>query len=263
MQQRISYTGGVEKIVAQPQQEGPEQFGAFNRFRTVDLSHHLSPHAPHWPGDPPTEFKPWSEFERDGYYLRRFSMSEHGGTHLTAPASYYPDGRTVEQYTAAELFKPAVVIDVRDRCRSDQDYALTVEALAQWESRHGKIPPDSLVLLHSGWHQHWNDPDAYLGTDADGTLHFPGFGLDAATLLISERGVAGLGTDTAGVEPGIDSSLAVSRLVLSRPRIVLENLANLHQLPPVGAWVLIGALKLAGGSGSPAAVTALLATAKT
>ena len=244
--------------MSQPQQKGPEQFGALDNFRAVGLSHPVSPHAPQWPGDPPVNFEPWSEIERDGYFLRRFSMSEHGGTHLTAPASYYPEGRTVDQYTAGELSRPAVVIDVSDRCRHDRDYALTTKALAEWEAHHGGIPADTLVLLYTGWGQHWNDPAAYLGTDAEGTLHFPGFSLDAATLLVNERGVAGLGTDTAGLEPGIDSSLSVSRLVLSRPRIVLENLAGLHQLPPTGAWVLIGALKLVGGSGSPAAVTALV-----
>ena len=244
--------------MSQPQQEGPEQFGALDNFRTVDLSHPVSPHAPRWPGDPPVDFEPWSEIERDGYFMRRFSMSEHGGTHLTAPASYYPEGRTVDQYTAGELSRPAVVIDVSDRCRQDSDYALTTEALAEWESRHGRIPADTLVLLHTSWGQHWNDPAAYLGAATEGTLHFPGFGLDGATLLVNERDVAGLGTDTAGLEPGIDSSLSVSRLALSRPRIVLENLASLHLMPPTGAWVLIGALKLAGGSGSPAAVTALV-----
>ena len=116
--------------MSQPQQEGPELFGALDNFRAVDLSHPVSPHAPRWPGDPPVDFEPWSEIDRDGYYLRRLSMSEHGGTHLTAPASYYPEGRTVDQYTAGELSRPAVVIDVSDRCRQDRDYALTTEAVA-------------------------------------------------------------------------------------------------------------------------------------
>ena len=215
---------------------------------------------PHWPGDSPTEFEAWADIQRNGYYLRRFSMSEHGGTHLVAPASFHPDGMTADKYPPEELVKPAVVIDVRGQCRANSDYALTPEDLTAWESRHCPVPADSVVLLFTGWSERWKNPGTYLGTDAYGGLHFPGFGPDAAALLLNERNIAGLGTDTAGVEPGIDHSFAVSRLVLAQPRIVLENLANLHQLPLTGAVLVIGLLRLEGGSGSPAAVTALLIT---
>lgn len=213
---------------------------------------------PRWPGDPPPELEDWAHIQRDGYYLRRFSMSEHGGTHLTAPASFYPDGRTVDQYAPDELVKPAVVIDAQKQCRANPDYALTPDDVTAWESRHGPVPADSIALLLTGWADRWGNPAAYLGADTGGGLHFPGFGPDAAALLVNERGAAGLGTDTAGVEPGVDNAFAVSRLVLSQPRIVLENLANLQQLPPTGAVLVIGLLRLTGGSGSPAAVTAFL-----
>ena len=246
------------KITNQPAQEGPEELGAFRHLRIVSLSHPVSPRMPHWPGDPPVEFDYWSVVERDCYFLRRFSMGEHGGTHLTAPASYHPNGRTVDEYPPTELVRSAVVIDVCAQCQSDRDYALTAGDLLAWESRHGQVPPNSLTLLNTGWAGRWNDPAAYLGNGADGGLHFPGFSLEAATLLVNDRGAGGLGTDTPGLEPGSDAGLSASRLVLSRPRIVLENLANLDQLPPIGAIVIIGVLKLTGGSGSPAAITAFL-----
>ena len=185
-------------------------------------------------------------------------MSEHGGTHLVAPASFHPGGRTVDEYPPEELVKPAVVIDVRNQCWPNPDYALTADDLMAWESRHTRVPTGSVVLLFTGWSERWSIPRHYLGTDENGGLHFPGFSLDAAALLVNQRGVAGLGTDTAGIEPGSDATFAVSRLVLAQPRIILENLANLHQLPPTGAVIVIGLLRLVGGSGSPAAVTAFL-----
>ena len=232
--------------------------GAFPQRQIVDLSHPVSPRIPRWPGDPPTEFTPWANLSRDGYYLRRFSMSEHGGTHLTAPASYYPDGRTADRYTATELVKPAAVLDLRPQCQANPDYALTPADLLAWESRHGPVPPGAIALLLTGWAERWDHPAAYLGADADGNPHFPGFGLDATELLLNQRAAAGLGTDTAGVEPGVDTGLTVSRLALSQPRIILENLANLHRLPATGAVLVIGLLRLSGGSGAPAAVTAFL-----
>ena len=189
-------------------------------------------------------------------------MSEHGGTHLTAPASFFANGLTVDEFSSHELVRPAVVIDVQAQCRRDPDYALTVDDLAAWESLHGPVPSGAIALLHTGWAERWHDPRAYLGTNPDeipdDRLHFPGFGLEAAELLVNARGAAGLGTDTAGVEPGTHSDFSVSRLALSKQLLVLENLANLDSLPPTGAVVVIGLLRLDGGSGSPAAVTALL-----
>ena len=70
--------------------------------------------------------------------------------------------------------------------------------------------------------------------------------------------IAGLGIDTHGVDPGRDSSFAVSKLLLEQPRIVLANLAGLDQLPPTGTTLVIGILRLRGGSGSPASVIALI-----
>ena len=238
--------------------QGPGIAGAIPQLKTVDLSHPVSPQMPHWPGDPPTEFQPWADLSRHGYYLRRFAMSEHGGTHLTAPASYYPGARTADAYLAAELVRPAAVLDARPQCRSNPDYALTAADVLAWESRHGPIPPGTVALLLTGWSEHWHNPAAYLGADAAGNLHFPGFSPDAADLLINQRRAAGLGADTAGPEPGADPTFAVSKLVLSQPRILLENLANLHRLPPVGAILVIGLLRLSNASGAPAAITAFL-----
>ena len=215
---------------------------------------------PVWPGDPVPHFEEWADIAGDGYFLRRFSLSEHAGTHLTAPATFYPDGRTVDEYRPEELLKPAAVIDVRDSCEGNADYSLTVDDLLAWESIYGPFPEGSIALLFSGWSRKWHSPSAYLGTGEDGQLHFPGFGVDVASILIEDRRAAGLGTDTAGLEPGMDDSFSVSRLLLAQPRIALENLANLEQLPPTGSTILIGVLRLVGGSGSPAAVTALLPT---
>ena len=241
-----------------PESKGLDLFGALGRFSVVSLSHPISPEMPHWPGDPSTEFEVWSDSSKHGYFLRKFSMGEHSGTHLTAPASYFAGGRTVDLYTPSELVRPVVVLDVRDQCRRNPDYALSLDDVLAWEDIYGGIQPGDLVLLNTGWPERWNDAEAYLGRDPSGGLHFPGFGCDAASYLVNERDVGGLGTDTAGIEPGTDSGLSVSNLVLAESGIALENLVNLERLPATGAIVVVGVLGLVGGSGSPAAVTAFI-----
>jgi kynurenine formamidase len=230
----------------------------FQTCKVIDLSHPLHPDIPRWPGDPPLEFADVATMELDGFNLRRFSMGEHTGTHLNAPAGFRAGGEGIDQYPSSSLVVPAIVLDVRERAHANPDYVLGVDVLLNWEREHGKVPAGSLALLHTGWQEKWDDPTAYLGDGGDGVLHFPGFGVQALGMLLTQRGSVGIGIDTHGVDGGRDTTFSINRKTLDRQRIVIENLRNLDQLPPLGATLVIGTLRLVGGSGSPASVLAFV-----
>ena len=170
--------------------------------QVIDLSHTLHPNIPQWPGDPKPEFQEVASLDRDGFYLRRFSLGEHSGTHVNAPAGFHPDGVGIDQYLPSAFVAPAIVIDVRERALANPDYRLGVNVLLEWEKEHGSVPAGSLALLHTGWDEKWHDPNAYLGKGDDGVLHFPGFGVEALGVLLTQRGAAGIGIDTHGVDGG-------------------------------------------------------------
>lgn len=224
--------------------------------RVVDLSHPVSPDIPVWPGDPPVNFSVAADPSDQGYFLRRFSMGEHSGTHLASPSAYYADGIDPDGIPAESLVAPAAVIDARGQPSLDPDYTLSAGDIADWERTNGPIEPNTLVLLSTGWSRFWSQPARFFNTD-DGAMHTPGFSLEAARFLLEWREVAGLGIDTHGIDAGADTGLSVSRLVLARPALVLECLNNLDLLPPTGATIIVGRLRLVGGSGSPASVLAL------
>jgi kynurenine formamidase len=226
--------------------------------RIVNLSHIIDPTIPLWPGDPSVEFETVAELDKEGYNLRRFSLGEHSGTHMNAPNSFYPQGMSIDQYPAESLIAQAVVIDIRQQAAANPDYVLTISDVLAWEQQYGQIPLKSLVLLFTGWQSKWSDKGAFFNQDASGRMHFPGFSGKATQFLLKERQIAGIGIDTHGVDSGQDTTLASNHLVLEQPRIVLENLTNLDQLPAIGTILVIGVLRLLGGSGSPVAVLALL-----
>lgn len=219
--------------------------------QVIDLSHIIDPNIPQWPGDPPVQFESVAELNQDGYYLRRFSMGEHSGTHMNAPKSFYPDGAGIDRYRAKSLVVPAVAIDICDRAAANPNYALTKDDILGWEAKHDRIPVGSIVLLYTGWQNKWGDAGAFLP-------QFPGFGTEATCFMLAERGIAGVGIDTHGVDPAADSSFSINKLVLREQKIVLENLTNLDRLPTTGATLVIGILRLRGGSGTPVSVLALI-----
>lgn len=184
-------------------------------------------------------------------------MLEHYGTHLDAPAHFPPGKITVDQIPVKQLFGPAVVLDVRDASAKDADYQLSAARVEEWERQHGQIPLGAIVLLRTGWTSRWPDAQKYRNQDSQGKMHFPGFSLEAAKLLVARK-VSGLGCDTMSVDYGASADFAVHHLALGAGLFHLENLADLSALPETGAFLVVAPIKLEGGSGGPVRVFALL-----
>ena len=77
-------------------------------------------------------------------------------------------------------------------------------------------------------------------------------------MLLVERGVAGLGIDTLGVDPGSSVDFPVHLTTLPAGMWHLEGLIELGRVPARGAWLVAAPLNLVDGSGTPARVFAIL-----
>lgn len=231
---------------------------SFSYSHILSLSHIIHPAIPRWAGDPLVEFEAVANIEREGYYLRRFSMGEHSATHMNAPSSFFVGGVGIDAYSATSLVVPAVVIDVREQAAADPDYNFQNRDIYLWEQQQGQIPAGCVVLLYTGWQAKWPDPVAFLNLDDQGIPHFPGFSAEVTQFLLTERAIAGVGIDTHGVDGGLDTTFATNRQVLAQQGIVLECLTNLEHLPAIGTQLVIAPLPLQKGSGSPASVLAFI-----
>jgi kynurenine formamidase len=88
-------------------------------------------------------------------------------------------------------------------------------------------------------------------------MHFPGFHLEAAKLL-EERDAAGIAVDTLSLDFGASPDFAVHYAWLPGGRWGIECIANLRELPPTGATLVVGGPKIQGATGGPARVLALV-----
>lgn len=233
--------------------------------RLVDLTHPFDEKTIYWPTSPSAfELKELARGETPGgYFYSSYSLCtpEHGGTHLDAPVHFSESGRATADVPLDQLVGPAVVIDVTRQAAADRDYRLTPADVTAFEERHGRIPQGAIVLLRTGWSRHWPDAEKYLGdaTKGEGAkLHFPGYGEGAARLLVEERQVGVLGIDTSSIDPGVSTDFMAHRIAAARNVPNLENLTNLDALPPTGAIVIALPMKIAGGSGGPVRVVAVV-----
>ncbi|MFN0179957.1 MAG: cyclase family protein [Gemmatimonadales bacterium] len=232
----------------------------------MDLTHSFTPETLYWPTSPAgfrLDQLAYGQTPGGWFYSSyAFSAPEHGGTHLDAPIHFAEGGRTADQIPLEQLIAPAVVLDISARAAGDPDARLLPEDVAAHERAHGTIPAAALVLLRTGWDARWGNRLAYFGDTTPGDasrLHFPGYGVEAAKLLVEERAVAGLGVDSPSIDHGPSADFAVHRILAAKNGIGLENLTGLEQLPPIGATVIALPMKIAKGSGGPVRVVAVLA----
>ena len=235
------------------------------RYRLVDLTHAFDRTSLYWPSSP-TAFvldTLSAGMTPGGYFYSAFALAtpEHGGTHLDAPYHFSGTGNTTDRVPLTQLIAPAVVIDITAQARSNRDYQLTVADLAAFEARHGRVPRGAIVLLRADWSRRWSNPTSYFGDSVPRRttqLHLPSYGIDAARVLVLERGVGVLGLDTPSIDYGPSTDFVVHRMAMGANVAGLENLTNLDQLPPTGALVIALPMKIAGGSGGPLRAVALV-----
>ena len=228
--------------------------------RVVDLTHTLDASTPTFEEtkEPAYRTKTVATIEKDHYFARELCLPEHFGTHLDAPAHFAPGQWTVDQIPPERFVAPLVVLDVRSQVAKNPDYQLSGEDVAQWEQGNSQIPPGSVVIARTGWESRWNSAKDYRNPDSKGVMHFPGYSLEGAKVLVEERKVYGLGIDTLSIDYGPSPDFPVHRYSLAHGIYHLENVTNLDRVPPYGAHVIVAPMKLQGGSGSPVRVFALV-----
>ena len=232
--------------------------------RLVDLTHPFDATTIYWPTSRPFRLETVASGETPAgywYSANDFCAAEHGGTHLDAPRHFAAGRWAADEIPLGRLVGQAVVVDISERTARDPDALLEPADLATFESRHGRIPDEAIVLIRTGWARHWTDRARYLGSTTPGDtahLHFPGVGAEAASWLTTARRLRAIGIDTASIDHGPSRDFRAHRTLANANVPIFENLRGLDALPPKGAVFLGLPMKIGGGTGGPLRAVALL-----
>ncbi|MQA13997.1 MAG: cyclase family protein [Pseudonocardiaceae bacterium] len=221
----------------------PPQFGQTAKFELEEISAY-DDRGPAW-------------------YWNNFRTGEHTGTHFDAPNHWVTGkgGEDVASVPAQRLVGPAAVLDFSAQVARDPDFLLEVDHIRAWESGHGALPAGGWLLYRTGWDARSHSQQEILNTDEGGS-HTPGMTVECAKWVAQESPVIGLGVETVGTDAGaavgFDPMFPCHAFMHGAGKYGLTQLQNLAQLPPTGAVVVAGPLKIIGGSGSPVRVLALV-----
>lgn len=94
------------------------------------------------------------------------------------------------------------------------------------------------------------------GEEALADLSFPGIHPETAQWLVDQRNVKAVGLDTPSLDYGQSEQFETHQILFEENIPGFENVANLNQLPPTGAYVVALPMKIRDGSGAPLRIVA-------
>src|SRR3954467_12589872 len=244
---------------------------ASGEHRVVDLTQPLSERTPvlqlpePFANTPGLSRREISRFDAPGpaWAWDVLEVGEHVGTHFDAPIHWVTgrDGEDVASVPPTRLVGPAAVLDFSAEAGENPDFLVEIDHITAWEKQHGPLPAGGWLLVRTGWDARAHSQAEFLNADANGP-HTPGLSADCARWVAQDSPVIGMGVETVGSDAGaaasFDPMFPCHSFMHGAGKYGLTQLRNLDRLPPLGAVLIAGPLRIVNGSGSPARVLALV-----
>jgi kynurenine formamidase len=221
-------------------------------YKIIDLTHIFEEEMPR--PQVPYGHIPWKSYAKgDAFNTNMFLVFEHAGTHVDAPIHLGGVvGPSIDQISPEKWMGPCSVLDMSHKGENEE---VSAEEIKDWESKHGLIKDDSIVLINYGWEKNWTTKH---GVESQPYLrNNPGLS-EAAAQLLAERGVKLVGGDTPTIDSDANPTEPAHRVLVPKHILVLENARNLGKLPPKGAYFIGLPLRIKDGTGCPVRAIALV-----
>ena len=181
-------------------------------MRFLDLSQPIFDAGPNCPAHPPVRSEVSSDHERAEWHWETLTLASHTGSHLDAPLHKIAGGASIDMLPLESFVGPAYLADLRPL----EPFALiTPERLSA--ALPAPLPPDSIVLMATGWGDIRERSDTWL-------YQSPKLTPEAARWL-AERNIRGMGVDHWGIG-GWDKAndAAVHTILLGQNIWIVEEL---------------------------------------
>ncbi len=189
-------------------------------------------------------------YEKQGAGITAYDLpTDQVGTQLDPPAHWGANAASISELPATFALRPLVVIDVSAKVAADPSYAATVEDVKHWESRHGPVPPGSVVMFRTDWSRKWHDVVRFTQRP------FPGVTLPALQFLHLQRHILFHGHEP--LDTDMTPDFQAEAWLMHHNFTQAEGVANLDQVPEAGALIVIGYAKPEGGTGGLARYIAI------
>lgn len=208
--------------------------------RIVDLSHPITAAMPVYPGDPEVTFTHTHHIKQGGYNVTQVCIGTHAGTHVDVPSHCTYSEHTVDRLPLDVLVGWAEVLDLGERPPGSEITAADLDVFAD------RVSEGARVLLRTGWSMRYGQSGFF--------TQFPGL-TEGAALWLTARGVRLLGVEQPSVH--VRRHLEVHKELLTKKMVLIETMANLHEVTQDRVYLIALPLNLEGLDGAPMRVIAV------
>ncbi|KAF2361740.1 Kynurenine formamidase [Trinorchestia longiramus] len=152
---------------------------------------------------------------------------------------------------------------MKERAASQDNAELAMEDVQKWIDENGPIPDKAIIFVNTGWGVRYHNRTAYFGTDTNeiSKLRFPGLSIEVAKFFANHynetgRRIVGVGIDTPSLDPGNSTTYPAHVILQAEDIFLLEHVANIEELPAIGAEVTVLPIKFTKGTGGPTRILA-------
>lgn len=221
-----------------------------SQYRLIELNHLYEEFMPVWPTHGKFFCSRAEDYSAgDGNYNCQLSLGDHCGTHVDAPVHFIEGAKTIEQVDVRQLMGRGRCLDMSHLAENAD---ITREMIEAWESAHGEIRPQDIVIFRTGYDEKWRcrpQHSAFL-------QNWPGLSGEGANYLI-KKSVTVFGTDAMSLDRFSNEAHPAHLAVLGSDCLIIENLANLKNLPTEFVFMALP-LMIKGASASPVRAVALV-----
>lgn len=163
-------------------------------------------------------------------------------TRIIAPANLIPGTWSADQIPAERLVAPLVVLDVPER--RGQSEQLSLNDIADWESRHGVIAQGSLVAIRRTGSGNATTTNPPLPITAD-----------AAQFLMDARYVVGFAIETPS---DLASDRTLARQIALHGTYVVDRATSFSALSETGSLVIVAPAKAKSSGNAQVRILAMV-----
>lgn len=208
-------------------------------MRVIDLSHTINKNMTTYTKDEKIEIYNIATIEKDGFNEKLLRLCTHTGTHIDAPSHMINKGKTIEEFNISEFIGIAFMIDISNIKE------VKISDLIQYEE---KLRNCDFLILKTGWERHWGTKSYF--------NDFPSLTEEAAK-WICDFSLRGIGIDAISIDKFDSIDFEIHNIVLSRGKLIIENLTNLNDINSDKFTLVATPLKIEDGDASPVRAIAL------
>lgn len=206
----------------------------------IDLSYEINDNMSTYTKEELPKIYDIATIEKDGYNEKMIRICTHTGTHIDAPNHMINKAKTIDEFSIDKFIGKALLIDVIDNKDID-----IIDIIKYKE----EIKSSDFIIFRTGWEKYWGEEKYLQG--------YPSLTEEAAKWLCDFE-IKGIGMDTISMDRFDSIDFEVHNIILSRGKIIIENLNNLSNIKKEFFTLIAVPLKIKSGDASPVRAIAII-----